>query len=335
MHVIGMTFNADMKDVNEQQHHTGCGRPMHGTAVRRLSVCAVVLVAVLFAAASSYADEVYRKNSRGNELYKKGKADEALKQYDDALLIAPNDTLLRMNRGSALYRMGRYDEAESMYTPATALKNKSKQADAHYNLGNILFREGDALMQSGGQGADEKYKAALQHYITSLDLRSGDKATKWNVELARKRIQQAQQQQQKNQNKQNQQDQNNKNQNKKDQDKKNQDKNKNDQNKNDKNKNDKNKNDQNKKDQDKNKQDQNKNDQNKDKKDQDKKNQDQNGNRNQNPNSNQPKPSAGKEDMKKDEAKRIVAQFADDADSLNRPPKKARAFMAKRPEKDW
>ena len=96
------------------------------------------------------------KNSKGNEFYKKGQYDSAFQQYDQALLTAPGDTLLRMNKGSALYHLGRFDEAESTYAGATALKNKREQADAHYNLGNILFKEGDQLMQSGGQGGRRK-----------------------------------------------------------------------------------------------------------------------------------------------------------------------------------
>jgi len=50
----------------------------------------------------------------------------------------------------------------------------------------------------------------------------------------------------------------------------------------------------------------------------------------------QPQPQPSKEDMKKEEAKRLIMQFADDADSLNKPPKKeAGAGKMGKPEKDW
>lgn len=286
-------------------------RPVGRVRLVRPVLPAALILAI---AAISFADEIYDKNSKGNEFYKKGQYDSAFQQYDQALLTAPGDTLLRMNKGSALYHLGRFDEAESTYAGATALKNKREQADAHYNLGNILFKEGDQLMQSGGQGADEKYKAALQHYISALDLKPNDRDAKYNLELTQRRIKlQQQQQKQQDQNKNNQ---NNKDQNKKDQNK--QDQNKKDQNNKDQNKKDQNKQDQNKKDQDKQNQDQNKQDQ------------DRNAQNNQTP-----PPNENKEDMKKQEAKRLIAQYADDADSLNKPPKKKAGLMTRRPEKDW
>ena len=40
--------------------------------------------------------------------------------------------------------------------------------------------------------------------------------------------------------------------------------------------------------------------------------------------------------MKKEEAKRLIMQFSDDADSLNKPPKKEGvAGKMRKPEKDW
>jgi Ca-activated chloride channel family protein len=277
-------------------------------------VTGIALIVVI--AGSSFGDEVYSKNKKGNELYKKGNYDGALKLYDDALLMAPADSLLKMNRGSALYRLGKFSEAESTYTPVVSMKDRKKLADAHYNMGNILFKEGDQLMASGGQDAGEKFKAALEHYIASLDLQSTDKNSKWNIELTQRRIKQQERQQKQNQDK-------NKDQNKQD---KKQDQNK-DQKQNDKNKQDQDKQDKNKDNQDK-KQDQ------KDKQDQNKDQQSQNDHNKQQPP--QPQPRNSKDDMKKEEAKRLIEQFADDADTLNKPQKKQGVLMRMhKPEKDW
>ena len=275
----------------------------------RYTVFLTLALAVLYATAS--ADEVYSKNRKGNDYYKKEKFDDALKEYDDALLVAPADTLLKMNRGSTLYRLGRLIEADSAYSGTLSMADRRKRADAHYNLGNIQFKEGDLLMQNGGQGADEKYKAALQNYIAALDLKPDDKDAKWNIELTQKRIK-LQEQQQKNQEKQD------KNKDNKD---KNQDQNKQNQNERDKQeqqKQDKNK-DQDKKDENKNQQ------------------QDQNAqNDKQQQEPPKPQPQENKDDMKKKEAERIIMQFADDADSLNKPPKKQGFGLRQRKlEKDW
>ena len=49
----------------------------------------------------------------------------------------------------------------------------------------------------------------------------------------------------------------------------------------------------------------------------------------------EPRPEKSKEDMKKEEAMRLLMQYADDADELNKPKKKAAVIKGKKSEKDW
>ncbi len=49
----------------------------------------------------------------------------------------------------------------------------------------------------------------------------------------------------------------------------------------------------------------------------------------------QPQPQKSKEDMKKEEALRLLLQYGDDADDLNKPKKKGVIIKGKKPEKDW
>ena len=258
-----------------------------------------------------YADEVYSKNQRANQLYDKGKYEAALKLYESALLASPKDERLKANQGSAQYRLGQFDKAEESYLGALTEKDKNALADAHYNLGNALFREGQQLAQGGGegaQGAQEKLKSARDNYVKTLDLRPSDKDAKWNLQIAEAVLKQMEKQQK---------------QDNKDQDKKDQDKQKQDQ---QQSKDDKQKQDQNKQDKDKQNQDKQKQDQQQAKNDQQKQDKDK-----------QPQPQSAEQkqqDQKKQQAAALLAQFADD-DKLNKPMQKVPVAGEKKPEKDW
>ncbi len=269
-----------------------------------------VVVAMAFLTTTVYADKTHSLNKKANRLYEKGMFQEALKMYEDALLEAPGDEKLKMNKGSALYQLGNFEGAEQSFSGALSLKDEKARADLHYNLGNTLYRQGEKMMMSGGQGAQEKFKAALENYIKALDIRPNDRDAKWNVQLTQARLEQLKNQQQnqdKDQKKKDQQNKDNQNQDqqdKQDQQDQNQDK----------------QNQQDKKDQ--NQQDQ--RDQSKDPNDQKK---------DQQP---QPQPQdQSKEQQSKDQAKQLIEQFADDDDQLNKPRRIIRAVEGKKPEKNW
>jgi Ca-activated chloride channel homolog len=273
---------------------------------------AVITLAAL-SAMPAFGDELHVKNKNANKLYDNKKYDDALKAYDNLILEYPAEQKLQMNKGSALYRLGEYDKSEETYNQAKEIKDKKTLSALYYNLGNAQFMEGEKLSAQDNRKAMEKYKAALENYIKSLDAQPSDRDAKWNVQLAQKKIKQMEQQQQQQKNQDNKDNKDNKDKNK--QDKNNQDK-------------------QDKKDQDKQEQ---KQDQNKDQKKDDKK-QDQNQDKKDNQDKQKPEPTPQQqkqEDMKKEEAKRIIEQFSDDEKDLNKKPEKMGGAGQKKMEKDW
>jgi Ca-activated chloride channel homolog len=270
-----------------------------------------VISLALLVAGQSMADQLYSKNKKANQLYKKGEYQEALKRYEDLSVESPSEPKIKMNKGSALYQLKDLDKAEESYNAAAAeCKDKKTLGDLYYNLGNIEYAQGEGLASQGKQEAQQKFKAALENYIKALDIKPHDKDAKWNLQLASAQLKRMQNQQNKQQD---QNDKNNKDQ-KKDQ-KQNQQKNQ-DQKKDDK------------KDQ---KNEQQKQDQNK----QDKQNQQNQKNENKQEQKPEPTPAQKKEDMKKEDAKKLLELYSDDEHDLNKKPEKQGIAGEKRSEKDW
>ena len=272
---------------------------------------------LLTAAVSVHADEVYSKTEAANRLYKQGRFEDALKLYEDALLLSPSDPKLKMNKGSALYRLGDLDGAQKDYEGALDAKDKKERATAHYNMGNILFRKGETMQRQGDMKAQEEYKAALDHFIRALDLQPSDRDAKWNLQLTHGRIKQMEQQQQQQQQ---QQDDNKDKQNKEQQQ----------QNRQQEPQQNKEQQDNGQKDKDTDKGDKKESQEQKEQQQQNQ-NQDQKGKE-------QPQPQSSAEQsgekMKKEEAERILELYADDADSLNKPMKQGQGKQ-NQPERDW
>ena len=160
---------------------------------RRIAAVHVLILSglMIFSSVSAAgANETGNLNGKANRLYSKGKYEEALKLYDDALAIDPSDAKLMMNRGSALYRLGEFGEAERAYLDALSREmGKGTRADAYYNLGNALYRQGERLeLEGNAASARGKYSQALENYINTLKLRPNDRDAKWNLQLAHEKV---------------------------------------------------------------------------------------------------------------------------------------------------
>ncbi|MEF3695813.1 tetratricopeptide repeat protein [Desulfolutivibrio sp.] len=79
--------------------------------------------------------------ARGNALAAMGKLADALKDYDKALALAPDQAVIRFNRGNLLFGTGRYDEAIADYTRAIDLD--AADAAAYNNRGSAWFAKGN------------------------------------------------------------------------------------------------------------------------------------------------------------------------------------------------
>jgi len=141
--------------------------------------------------------------NKGNKFYKKGDFKNALKNYNEAELISPNNPVIQFNKGDALYKSGKLDQVEEFFRSLTHIKNKNLRGKAYYNLGNTLFKKG-------------AIKGAIDSYINALRLNPKDYRAKHNLELALKMAKQKKNQKN-NKNKNQKQSKNNKNKNQKNQ----------------------------------------------------------------------------------------------------------------------
>jgi len=86
------------------------------------------------------SEQAARWVTRGNEALKAGDVKEAIRCYEQAAQLDPNDEDIYYNLGIAYSRVGNHQEAIKAYQ--NALKLMPGYAEAHNNLGNLLFRMG-------------------------------------------------------------------------------------------------------------------------------------------------------------------------------------------------
>lgn len=132
----------------------------------------------------------------------------AIKQFEETLsrgkLPARKETDIHLGIGSASYRMGDYEKASESYGKALVHANRHTREQAHYNLGNTLYRRGETYLNSGDVGPDapvamtpdsgeieatlRQWVGALEHYEAALRINRRNERARHNIEIIKKKI---------------------------------------------------------------------------------------------------------------------------------------------------
>lgn len=133
----------------------------------------VVSVAFLWQPALNAADRTKIKG--GVEAFNNEQWDDALNNFQDALVDDPTNPLLHYNVGDALYKKKNYEEAVNSYEKSLNTNDAQLQGKAYYNIGNSYYRL-------------NKYQEAIDYYKKALELDPDDVDAKYNLELVRAKI---------------------------------------------------------------------------------------------------------------------------------------------------
>ena len=125
----------------------------------------LIIFAILFVGPLS-AQSTNEYILKGNEFYRQGKFEEAVKQYDAALKTSPGDATAKFNRASATYRLNKEPEAIKAYEEVIAEEQVvDRKAKAYYNKGSILSK------QNKLEESIEVYKNALRNDPSDTEAR--------------------------------------------------------------------------------------------------------------------------------------------------------------------
>ena len=113
----------------------------------------------------------HRKTESGNAHYLAGDLDQALAQYTEAQVAAPDAAELHYDIGNVLYRQADYAGAAEAYERALATANPALRPAAAYNRGNARFQQ-------------KEYSKAAESYRRALEEVPSDPDAKRNLELA-------------------------------------------------------------------------------------------------------------------------------------------------------
>ncbi len=153
----------------------------------------------------------------GQASFAQGDYAEALAAYEGRVEEASSQRArarLHLGIGAAAYRLEDYERAAEAYGAALAEGKGGQRSAAHYNLGNTLFRSGEAALASASSGAGDPdamrspasraetverairdWEGAIEHFESSLAIDPDDSHAAHNLEYVKKRLEELKRQQ--------------------------------------------------------------------------------------------------------------------------------------------
>jgi Ca-activated chloride channel family protein len=164
---------------------------------KRAAAAAVATIALLSSAIApaAHAADPMEAAREGYAAYRAELYDEAINAYREALLDEPDSPMLRFNLADALYRKERFEEAAAEFAKVAQTEDASWHGRATYNLGNSLFRVGEAVEEDDPAAAAECYAESLAAYRRAMSADPADVDPKHGYEYVAKHLERLQEQQ--------------------------------------------------------------------------------------------------------------------------------------------
>jgi Ca-activated chloride channel family protein len=123
--------------------------------------------------------------------YKSGYYTNALQEFERLAQANTNDLRLIFNAGTAAYRATNFDAALNDFQTATLSPDLKLQQQAHYNLGNTLYRLGELKFEPDTEGLnalEESWQRAVKSYEHAAELNTNDTDVAYNLAFVKKQI---------------------------------------------------------------------------------------------------------------------------------------------------
>lgn len=146
----------------------------------------IILVLIIFSVLTVFAQKEYHDIYKGNRQYRDSSFVNAENNYRKAIDKNNKSYEAHYNLGDALFRQEKYNEALEEYQTASGLvnaDNKEQISKNYHNIGNCYY-------------AQQQYDKAIQAYQQSLRNNPKDDETRYNLIKAMQMLHQQQQEQQ-------------------------------------------------------------------------------------------------------------------------------------------